>query len=177
MKKRLLIGVVTAAMTAGFGSGLGFAAPAAADPDTAFTNELNTYGIYGQKDRTVGFTVGDAMVSKVDMNSHQMRVFRNGELLRTIPITTGEQPKFTTRSGTKVFMEKFLSRRMSSETTGIPVDSAISENGGGQFEINLLHVADPLKAADDAILLDTSALGIDEVLAAAIRIVESRRAG
>lgn len=35
----------------------------------------------------------------------------------------------------------------------------------------------PLKAADDAILLDTSALGIDEVLAAAIRIVESRRAG
>lgn len=34
----------------------------------------------------------------------------------------------------------------------------------------------PLKAADDAVLLDTSALGIDEVLAAAIRIVESRRA-
>lgn len=81
-------------------------------------------GIYGQKDRTVGFTVGDSMVSKVDMDSHQMRVFRNGELVRTIPITTGEQPKFTTRSGTKVIMEKFLSRRMSSETTGIPVDSA-----------------------------------------------------
>lgn len=34
----------------------------------------------------------------------------------------------------------------------------------------------PLKAAEDAVLLDTSALGIDEVLAAAIRIVESRRA-
>jgi len=33
----------------------------------------------------------------------------------------------------------------------VPVDSAISENGGGQFEINLLHVADPLKAADDAL--------------------------
>ncbi len=81
-------------------------------------------GIYGQLDRTVGFTVGDAMVSKVDMRTHQMQVFRNGELLRTIPITTGEQPKFTTRTGTKVIMEKFESRRMSSETTGIPVDSA-----------------------------------------------------
>ncbi len=34
----------------------------------------------------------------------------------------------------------------------------------------------PLRAAEDAVLLDTSALGIDEVLAAAIRIVESRRA-
>ncbi len=34
----------------------------------------------------------------------------------------------------------------------------------------------PLKAADDAVLLDTSALTIDEVLAAAIAIVEARRA-
>jgi cytidylate kinase len=33
----------------------------------------------------------------------------------------------------------------------------------------------PLKAAEDAVVLDTSALGIEEVLAAAIRIVESRR--
>lgn len=34
----------------------------------------------------------------------------------------------------------------------------------------------PLKMADDAVLLDTSALTIDEVLAAAIGIVETRRA-
>ncbi len=34
----------------------------------------------------------------------------------------------------------------------IPADSAISEAGAGQFEINLLHSADPLKAADDALL-------------------------
>lgn len=33
----------------------------------------------------------------------------------------------------------------------IPADAAIAENGAGQFEINLLHVADPLKAADDAV--------------------------
>jgi cytidylate kinase len=33
----------------------------------------------------------------------------------------------------------------------------------------------PLKMAEDAVLLDTSALTIDEVLAAAIRIVEDRR--
>lgn len=34
----------------------------------------------------------------------------------------------------------------------IPADAAIAENGAGQFELNLLHVADPLKAADDAVL-------------------------
>jgi hypothetical protein len=31
-------------------AGLMAAAPANADPDTDFTNELHTYGIYGQKD-------------------------------------------------------------------------------------------------------------------------------
>lgn len=34
----------------------------------------------------------------------------------------------------------------------IPVDAALAENGCGQFEINLLHVDNPLKAADDAIM-------------------------
>jgi len=81
-------------------------------------------GIYGQLDRTMKFTVGDAMVSKVDMNTHQMRVFRNGKLIRTIPITTGEQPKHTTRSGTKVIIEKFRHKRMNSETVGIDPNSA-----------------------------------------------------
>ena len=81
-------------------------------------------GVYGQKSRTSTFTVGRSMVSKVDMNTHQMRVFRDGRLIRTIPITTGEQPKFTTRSGIKVIVEKNRSRHMRSETVGIPVDSA-----------------------------------------------------
>ncbi|MEO7350324.1 MAG: Ig-like domain-containing protein [Marmoricola sp.] len=81
-------------------------------------------GIYGQKDRTMNFHVGDSMISKVDMNTDQMRVFRNGKLVRTIPITTGEQPKFTTRSGTKVIIEKFRHKRMNSETIGIDPDSA-----------------------------------------------------
>lgn len=33
----------------------------------------------------------------------------------------------------------------------IPADAAIAENGCGQFEVNLLHINDPLKAADDAL--------------------------
>ena len=42
----------------------------------------------------------------------------------------------------------------------IPADAAISENGAGQFEINLLHVADPLEAADDAVLFKRLVRGI-----------------
>ena len=81
-------------------------------------------GIYGQEDRDVQFAVGDAHIYKVDTRTDQMKVFSNGKLLRTIPITTGQQPKFTTRSGIKIIIEKFDSKRMNSETVGIPVDSA-----------------------------------------------------
>ncbi len=80
-------------------------------------------GIYGQEDRDIDFTVGDANVYRVDMQSHQMKVLANGKLLRTIPVTTGK-PGFTTRSGTKVIVEKFASKRMNSETVGIPSGSS-----------------------------------------------------
>lgn len=76
-------------------------------------------GIYGQESRHVDFAVGDAHIYQVDMDSHQMKVMSNGKLLRTLPITTGEQPKFTTRSGIKVIIEKFDAKRMNSETVGI----------------------------------------------------------
>ena len=75
-------------------------------------------GIYGQEDRVVDFKVGDKHVYKIDAQSHQMKVLSNGKLLRTIPITTGKAG-FTTRSGTKIIMEKFASKRMNSETVGI----------------------------------------------------------
>lgn len=81
-------------------------------------------GIYGQLSRTSSFTIGRSMISKVDTRSDQMRVYENGKLIRTIPITTGRQPEYTTRSGVKVIIEKFRHRRMDSETIGIDPNSA-----------------------------------------------------
>ena len=46
------------------------------------------------------------------------------------------------------------------EAMDIPADTAISESGLGQFEINLMHVADPLEAADDALLFKRLVRGI-----------------
>ncbi|MCY3879991.1 MAG: glutamine synthetase family protein [Rhodobacteraceae bacterium] len=46
------------------------------------------------------------------------------------------------------------------EKQGIPVDAASSENGPGQFEINLHHTDDPLKAADDAVFLKRLVRGV-----------------
>src|SRR3546814_12131812 len=52
-----------------------------------------------------------------------MKTYGNGKLVKTMPITTGK-PGFTTRSGVKVIMQKFRSKRMNSETVGIPAGSA-----------------------------------------------------
>lgn len=80
-------------------------------------------GVYGQESRVIDFTVGEANIYKVNAATHQMQVFSDGKKLRTIPITTGKAG-FTTRSGTKVIVEKFKSKRMNSETVGIPAGSA-----------------------------------------------------
>ena len=46
------------------------------------------------------------------------------------------------------------------EAYGIPADAAISEGGAGQFEINLLHGPDPLKAADNAVFFKRIVKGV-----------------
>jgi lipoprotein-anchoring transpeptidase ErfK/SrfK len=96
-----------------------------AGTDVSVDLDLNSIpagnGIYGQESRTVDFHVGDANVYKVNAQTHQMQVFSNGGLLRTIPITTGKDG-FTTRSGAKVIIEKFAEKRMNSETVGISSD-------------------------------------------------------
>jgi lipoprotein-anchoring transpeptidase ErfK/SrfK len=76
-------------------------------------------GVYGQLSRTVSFEIGDAVVSKVDVSKHRMKVFVNGSLARTMPISAGK-PGFITRSGTKVIIEKVRDKVMDAATLGIP---------------------------------------------------------
>ncbi len=105
-------------------------------------------GVYGQVSRTSTFTVGRSMVSRVNMKTHQMKVFENGTLIRTIPITTGEQPKFTTRSGTKVIIEKFRRHDMNSETIGIDPNSADGYNlSGVEYAMRVTYSGEFIHAA------------------------------
>jgi len=105
-------------------------------------------GIYGQESRQVDFTVGDANIYRVNMDTHQMKVFSNGSLLRTIPITTGEEPKYTTRSGVKVIIEKFRSKRMNSETVGIDPRSPDGYNiGNVEYAMRVTYSGEFVHAA------------------------------
>src|SRR6476469_5597761 len=104
-------------------------------------------GIYGQESRHVDFHIGDAHVYKVNAQTDEMQVFSNGRLLRTIPVTTGK-PGFTTRSGTKVIVEKFASKRMDSETIGIGKDSAEGYNiDNVQWAMRLTYSGEFIHAA------------------------------
>ena len=93
--------------------------------DVTVTADINSIpagnGIFGQLSRSTSFHVGDAMVSKVNVATHEMKVYRNGTLLRTVPVTGGKDG-FATRSGTKVIIEKFRHKRMDAATTGISKD-------------------------------------------------------
>lgn len=75
-------------------------------------------GIYGQMDRTLDFTIGRSVVMQANLRTDQMKVMVDGSLARTIPITGGK-PGFETRSGTKLIIEKFESKRMDAATVGI----------------------------------------------------------
>jgi lipoprotein-anchoring transpeptidase ErfK/SrfK len=84
-------------------------------------------GIFGQMDRSTSFDIGDSHFYKVNMQTDQLRVFDNGHLTKTIPVTTG-MPGFTTRSGTKVIIEKDRFHTMNSETIGIDPNGPLGYN-------------------------------------------------
>ncbi len=104
-------------------------------------------GIYGQLSRTTRFKVGEAMISRVNVAQHKMRVFRNGTLLKTIPISAGK-PGFTTRSGTKVIIEKFREKRMDAATTGIdPSDPEYYNIEDVEYALRVTYSGEFLHAA------------------------------
>jgi lipoprotein-anchoring transpeptidase ErfK/SrfK len=104
-------------------------------------------GVYGQLNRTSTFHVGRSMVSRVNAKTHTMKTFINGKLARTTPITTGKAG-FTTRSGTKVIIEKFRHKRMNSETVGIAVNSANGYDiGDVEYAMRVTYSGEFLHAA------------------------------
>jgi lipoprotein-anchoring transpeptidase ErfK/SrfK len=79
-------------------------------------------GTWGTADQAFSFQVARRMVSKIDTDAHRMRVYVDGDLVRSVPITAGKEPAYTTRSGIKVVLFKDQYRRMTGTSIGIPKD-------------------------------------------------------
>ncbi|MBA2768448.1 MAG: L,D-transpeptidase [Sporichthyaceae bacterium] len=75
-------------------------------------------GVWGMENRTVKFSTGSSMVSVIDVDRYTLTVYRNGEVARVIPVSTGKAG-FLTRNGTKVILEKHTLKIMDARTIGI----------------------------------------------------------
>ncbi|MEU1617167.1 Ig-like domain-containing protein [Streptomyces sp. NPDC005722] len=75
-------------------------------------------GLYGTQNRVVRFRIGESVVTTVDTARKTLTLRRGGEVLRTLPVSTGK-PGFETWNGTMVVLEKTPSITMNSSTVRI----------------------------------------------------------
>ncbi|OFB36714.1 hypothetical protein BA059_22885 [Mycolicibacterium sp. (ex Dasyatis americana)] len=88
----------------------------------------------GQEAGRVSFVIGESHVSIADDATKQIRVYRNDELVRTIPTSmgmggsetvAGKSISFWTQPGVYTVMDKADTVVMDSSTYGLPVDSRL----------------------------------------------------
>ncbi|MFF4749826.1 L,D-transpeptidase [Streptomyces sp. NPDC002514] len=78
-------------------------------------------GRYGTHDYQHGFTVGADVETQVSVPGHTMKVYRDGKLVRTLPIDAGS-PSWPSWDGTMAVIDKQRKVRMTSCSVGISCD-------------------------------------------------------
>lgn len=76
-------------------------------------------GAWFTEDREVSFTIGPARVSTVDVNAHTLTCTENGQVIKTIPVSTGKASS-PTQGGWHMVIGKAATMVMDSSTVGIP---------------------------------------------------------
>jgi lipoprotein-anchoring transpeptidase ErfK/SrfK len=137
-------------------------------------------GVFGESNISSSFSTGISMVTKVNALRHTADVYRDGQLIRSIPVTTGK-PGFETRSGILVITTKETSRVMDAATGGtdtndpeyyrIQVFNAMRITSSGEFlhgapwsvgsqgRANVSHGCIGMSSANAQWLFDQSSLG------------------
>ena len=99
------------------------------EPGTEVTVEADIYGtdlgdgVWGASDNATNFTIGDRVEAVVDDNTKTMEVYRNGTLLRTIPVSLGrDTDEWATPNGIYIIGDRNPSMIMDSTTFGLGYD-------------------------------------------------------
>jgi lipoprotein-anchoring transpeptidase ErfK/SrfK len=97
-------------------------------PGTTIDVAVNTYGVdlgdglFGQENVTTHFTIGDAVVATADDSTKTLTIRRNGEVVKTMPISMGKNST-PTNNGTYIVGDRFGHMVMDSSTYGVPSNS------------------------------------------------------
>jgi len=89
---------------------------------------VNTYGVdlgdglFGQDNVTTRFTIGDQVIATADDNTKTLTVRRNGEVIKTMPISMGKDST-PTDNGAYIIGDRYTHLIMDSSTYGVPVNS------------------------------------------------------
>ena len=98
------------------------------NPGTTVDVAVNTYGVdlgdglFGQENATSHFTIGDEVIATADDNTKTLTVRRNGEVVKTMPISMGKNST-PTNNGTFIVGDRFGHLVMDSSTYGVPSNS------------------------------------------------------
>ncbi len=98
-------------------------------PGTKVTVEADLYGAdlgggtWGSQDNRMSFSIGEDVRTIVDDATKSMTVYRNGEALRTIPVSLGrDTARWATPNGTYIIGDQHESMVMDSMTYGLAYD-------------------------------------------------------
>ena len=97
-------------------------------PGTKINIDVKCYGhdlgdsLYGQKDLHSAYTIGDRVEGFADDNTHQLTIKKNGQVIKTIPISMGSDAH-PTPNGIYYIGDKHESMIMDSSTFGVPTNS------------------------------------------------------
>lgn len=98
-------------------------------PGTTVEVQVNTYGVdlgdglFGQENVSTNFTIGDQMITTVDDNTKTLTVRRNGEVIKTMPVSMGKNST-PTNNGVYIVGDRRSHMVMDSSTYGVPTNSA-----------------------------------------------------
>jgi lipoprotein-anchoring transpeptidase ErfK/SrfK len=120
--------------------------------DTDVTLEADLYGVsfgdgvWGEKDRTISFRIGEKHVSVADAGTHVMDVYENDQLVQSYPISAGS-PDNPSHNGIHVVTELNRDRIMDSSTFGVPADGPGGYRTPVEFAVRISNNGEFVHAA------------------------------
>lgn len=97
-------------------------------PGTTVEVSVNTYGVdlgdglFGQDNVKTSFKIGDEVITTVDDNTKTLTVRRNGEVVKSMPVSMGKNST-PTNNGVYIVGDRQSHMVMDSSTYGVPVNS------------------------------------------------------